>query len=338
MHMSDALISTGVGATMWAASGGVGYLSSSKINKMLETNKVPLMGVMGAFVFAAQMINFTIPGTGSSGHIGGGILLAALLGPNAGFVTLAAVLLIQALFFGDGGLLAYGCNLFNMGFFTCYVAYPLIFKPLLKKGISRFRLIFASVLTVVAGLQLGAFAVVLETVLSGKTELPFGTFVWMMQPIHLLIGLVEGFVTAAILSFLWQARPEIIDIASQPSKTGSKGIKEILMIMAVLSLLVGGVGSLLASSNPDGLEWAMLHTAGTAELSSDSPVHEFFEKIQEKTAILPDYGFQNGNEESAALGTSVSGIAGMGLTLVVLAGFGVLSHRKRRTGSAERKK
>lgn len=83
-------------------------------------------GGFGAFVFAAQMINFTIPATGSSGHIGGGMLLAALLGPYAGFLAMASILLIQALFFGDGGLLAYGCNVFNMGFlylFYCVSLY-----------------------------------------------------------------------------------------------------------------------------------------------------------------------------------------------------------------------
>ena len=83
------------------------------------------------------MINFTIPATGSSGHIGGGILLAAMLGPYAALLTIAAVLIIQCLFFADGGLMALGCNIFNMGVYACFLAYPLIFKPMVSKGASR---------------------------------------------------------------------------------------------------------------------------------------------------------------------------------------------------------
>ena len=87
-----------------------------------DDRRVPLMGVLGAFVFAAQMVNFAIPGTGSSGHLGGGLLLAILLGPRAAFIVIASVLIVQALFFADGGLLALGCNVFNLGFFPAFVA------------------------------------------------------------------------------------------------------------------------------------------------------------------------------------------------------------------------
>lgn len=98
MHMADALVSPAVGGIMLAASAGAIAYSAYKCKDDLDEKKIPLMGVMGAVIFAGQMINFTIPGTGSSGHIGGGILLAALLGPFPAFLTLTAVLLIQALF------------------------------------------------------------------------------------------------------------------------------------------------------------------------------------------------------------------------------------------------
>lgn len=330
MHMADALISTAVGGGFWVLSTGVGVKASKKIQDQIEDSRIPLMGVMGAFVFAAQMINFTIPGTGSSGHIGGGMLLAALLGPYAAFITLAAVLLIQALFFGDGGLLAYGCNLFNMGFFTCFVAYPLIFKPLLSKQVNKTRMIAVSILSVVVGLQLGAFGVVLETFFSGKTELPFGAFVAMMQPIHLAIGLVEGMVTAAIVTFIWQARPELLQVGSTVQKSVKKPLKPIILGMLVLTLVTGGFVSLVASANPDGLEWALIHVTGSAELESDSKVHETAGAIQEKTAVLPDYGFKNGNESNALLGTSVSGFIGSGVTLGAVICFGALARRKKK--------
>ena len=99
MHMADALLSPVVGGTMWAVSAGAIACCSAKLRKELDDRNVPLMGVLGAFIFAAQMINFTIPVTGSSGHLGGGLLLAILLGPHAAFLTIASVLVVQALFF-----------------------------------------------------------------------------------------------------------------------------------------------------------------------------------------------------------------------------------------------
>ena len=164
MHMADALLSPVTGAVMAAASfGAMGYSAFKIKQDDLCEKKVPVMAVTGAFVFAAQMINFTIPGTGSSGHIGGGILLAAMLGGFPSLLTIAAVLIIQALFFADGGLLALGCNMFNMGVIPCLLVYPLLFRFILRKGITYKRLAFASILSVVIALQLGAFSVVLET-------------------------------------------------------------------------------------------------------------------------------------------------------------------------------
>ena len=103
MHMADALISPAVGGTMWAVSGGLAAYSAKKVREEADDRKVPLMGVLGAFIFAAQMLNFAIPATGSSGHIGGGLLLSILLGPYAAYLVLASVLTVQALFFADGG-------------------------------------------------------------------------------------------------------------------------------------------------------------------------------------------------------------------------------------------
>ena len=174
MHMADALLSPGVGAAMCAVSAGAVIYSGVKLKGGREAEKkLPMMAVSGAFVFAAQMINFTIPGTGSSGHIGGGILLAALLGGPAALLTIAAVLVIQCLMFADGGLLALGCNIFNMGVWPCLLVYPLVFRRIFGRNTSRGRLMAASILSVVIGLQLGAFGVVLETTASGISALPF---------------------------------------------------------------------------------------------------------------------------------------------------------------------
>ncbi|NMA37698.1 MAG: energy-coupling factor ABC transporter permease, partial [Papillibacter sp.] len=150
MHMADALLSPAVGGTMLAASAAAVAYSAVKVKKdELNDKKLPVMAVAGAFVFAAQMINFTIPGTGSSGHIGGGMLLCALLGGAPALLSLAAVLIIQCLFFADGGLLALGSNIFNIGVIPCLIVYPLIYKPIVRKKLSIGRISAAAVISTV---------------------------------------------------------------------------------------------------------------------------------------------------------------------------------------------
>jgi cobalt/nickel transport system permease protein len=326
--------------------------SSGILHKKLETNlddkKIPLMGVMGAFIFAAQMINFSIPGTGSSGHLGGGMLLSIVLGPYAGFITMASILLIQALFFADGGLLAYGCNVFNLGFYTCFIAYPLIYRRIMRGGHTPGRIMGASLLSAVVGLQLGAFSVVLQTLFSGKTELPFSTFVLLMQPIHLGIGIVEGLATAAVVAFVWKARPEIVEKAASGEPLGGLAIKKVLAGLLVAALLTGGVLSWFASTHPDGLEWSIAGTSGQEELEAPEGIHQVFADIQKVTAFLPDYGFKAPEEEKPAGaeaengawpavsgGTSVSGLVGGSLTLALAVITGLLiSYFKRRRKAA----
>jgi cobalt/nickel transport system permease protein len=339
MHMADALISPGVGGAMWAATVGVAAYSIKKVQDGLDQKKIPLMGVMGAFIFAAQMINFSIPGTGSSGHLGGGLILAILLGPYAGFLTMASILTIQALFFADGGLLALGSNIFNLGFFTCFLAYPLIYRKIVGKDYSTKRIMIASMITAVVGLQLGAFGVVLETLFSGKTELPFGTFVLLMQPIHLAIGIVEGMVTAAVVSFVWKARPEIMEKAAMNQALGNLSIKKVMIGLAVMAVFTGAVLSWFASSHPDGLEWSMFRSSGKEELESSDPIHKKLAALQEKTAFLPDYGFKtSGNEvqtekwPTVSEGTSVSGLVGGALTLLLSVFMGFMINVKNKTG------
>nr|WP_312577657.1 energy-coupling factor ABC transporter permease [Sedimentibacter sp.] len=338
MHMADALISPIVGGSMFAVTAGVAAYSVKKVqlefDEKLELNerKIPLMGVMGAFVFAAQMINFTIPGTGSSGHIGGGILLAALLGPYAGFLTISCILIIQALFFADGGLLALGCNIFNMGFYACFIAYNLIYKKILKNEVSKKKIFIASLLSVVIGLQLGAFSVVLETVFSGKTELPFSTFVLLMQPIHLAIGIIEGLITATVISFVWNARPEILEPIKSNQTHNNVSYKKVIAILLCATVLIGGVVSLFASSNPDGLEWSIEKITSSTEVEETGAFNEFIGNIQEKIAFLPDYGFKNNSNEeiesniAVNAGTSVSGIIGSILTAILAILIGVAAN------------
>jgi len=338
--MADALISPAVGGGMWVISAGLIWHCSRKLKDDLDGSKIPLMGVIGAFVFAAQMINFSIPATGSSGHLGGGMILAILLGPYAAFLTIASVLTIQAFFFADGGLLALGCNIFNLGFFPCFIAYPYIYKRIVGTSPGQGRIITGALISALIGLQLGAFAVVLETWLSGISELPFGMFVLLMQPIHLAIGIVEGLATAAVVIFIWKARPEILTASSPAVSNNSISFKNVLIVLAVATLIVGGAVSWFASSHPDGLEWSMFRTSGSLELETpESGIYHSLAGIQEKTAILPDYGFkqspdtveEEGTESWPAVsaGTTISGFVGSILTLILAILLGFAFKRRR---------
>ncbi len=340
MHMADALVSPAVGGAFWAAAAGTIAYCSARVRKDLDDRKVPLMGVLGAFVFAAQMINFTIPATGSSGHLGGGLLLANLLGPSAADLTIASVLMIQALFFADGGLLALGCNIFNLGVFPAFIAYPLIYKKLVGRDPRQSRMVAASILAAVIALQFGSLGVVLQTVLSGVSALPFDTFLLLMQPIHLGIGVVEGVVTALVVSFIYQARPEILESALQQKPLGDLPIKSLLATFLVATLLIGGVLSWFVSENPDGLEWSIAKITGTPELpEAEHREHQRLAKLQEETVLLPDYAIpaEEGEAPSAAtekMGTSLSGLLGGAITLVVCSLVGVFLKRR---SSAQRK-
>jgi cobalt/nickel transport system permease protein len=397
MHMADALLSPPVGGVMWAATAAAVAYSSVKVKEEIDTKKIPLMGVLGAFIFAAQMINFTIPGTGSSGHIGGGMILAIILGPYAGFLTIASVLTVQALFFADGGLLALGCNIFNLGVFPCFIAYPLIYKTIAGKKFSflpsrntpknlsekrqlsaekplSLSSIVATMTAVIIGLQLGALAVIGETVVSGISVLSIDKFMILMLPIHLAIGCIEGIITVLVVQFIWKARPEILDPSNSAETRGKKPLKTFIIGLCVATLIVGGAVSWFASTQPDGLEWSIFHTTGEEELESpESPAYLISKEIQEKTAILPDYGFKAdeetrdenttesvesknltqsqtgegagtaGTEDSGnpgeawpapSAGTTVSGAIGSALTILVIAGFGFILYFLRKKKTA----
>lgn len=318
MHMADALTSPAVAGTMYVCSAAAAAYSIRKVRLENEPKKIPVMGVMGAFVFAVQMINFTIPGTGSSGHLCGGMMLTALLGPYASFLTMIGVLLIQCLLFADGGLLALGCNIWNMAFYGCFIGYLFIWRPISKGGLSRRKIIGASVFGSMLSLQLGAFSVTLETLASGITSLPFSSFVVTMQPIHLAIGFVEGFITAAVLLFVNEARPEMLQMEINAETAGRFSFKSTLAVLGIAAILTGGILSRFASSHPDGLEWSIEQLTGSSELESENDrAYAVAEQVQETTALLPDYAFK---DSESSFGTIFSGVAGSVAVLVVCVG------------------
>jgi cobalt/nickel transport system permease protein len=204
------------------------------------------------------------------------------------------------------------------------------------KSKNRARILAASLVSVVVALQLGAFSVVLETFLSGKSELPFSGFILLMQPIHLAIGVIEGFVTAGVVNYIYKARPEIVESITSARPMGAEvSLKKVLIVFAAMAVLTGGTLSWFASTHPDGLEWAIERIYGKSELpEQDAGIAVFLKGFQEKTAFLPNYGFrsQGGNvkEKEAApawpgveTGTSVAGIIGSAIVLTMIALIGV---------------
>ena len=314
MHMADALLNPVVAGTMALASIGAAGYSIYKIKEEDNEKIIPVMGVMGAFVFAAQMINFTIPGTGSSGHLCGGLLLTVIVGPYAAFLTMISVLLIQCLLFADGGVLALGANIWNMAFYGCFIG-ALLWKMMMTKGMDKKKIALTSILGSVLTLELGAFSVSVETFLSGITQLPFSTFLLTMLPIHLAIGLVEGCITSAVLIFIYETRPTLL-WKSNKNLNEKLSYKKTLGILFVCALLIAGVVSLFASSLPDGLEWSIQRLTGSTEIESANGVaYSFSSFIQGITSILPDYNYASSQQAS---GTSVSGLIGALVVFVVV--------------------
>ena len=212
MHIPDGFLS----APVWAAAGAVSAaavaLSGARLGKTMEEKLVPLMGVVGAFLFAAQMVNFPIA-AGTSGHLGGGMLAALLLGPWAGTLVMTAILVVQALLFQDGGITALGANLLNMGLLPCLLGFALF--RLLRRLLAGTRGALASAfITAWLMVVLGAALAALQLALSGTV--PLRLVLPAMAGIHALIGIGEGLVTAAALAFLLRVRRDLVHPLCRP--------------------------------------------------------------------------------------------------------------------------
>lgn len=206
MHIPDGFLAANTWAPAWVISTGtIGYCLK-KTAGLLKDRMVPLMGIMSAFIFAAQMINFPVIG-GTSGHLLGGVLAAVLLGPYAGAVVLTCVLIFQCLIFQDGGLLALGANIFNMaiiGTIGGYIMFNLINKIMSDKKGLQIGAAVAAWFSVV----LAAVFCALELAISGTS--PLLIVLPAMAGIHALIGVGEALITVAVLSFIQKVRPDLI--------------------------------------------------------------------------------------------------------------------------------
>lgn len=296
MHLGNGIICPVTGIPMLAIAGAAAIYAYKKAKNDFSKDKIFSVAAAAGLVFALQMINFSIPQTGSSGHIIGGILLSALIGRYAGFLAMCSILIVQAVFFADGGLLALGCNIFNMGVLSCFVAYPLLYKPLAKRS----KPVAGAILASVGALQLGSIAVVLEGALSGSIAMSsVWNFTGLMQMIHLPIGLVEGIVTAAVV------------VAAKFASS-----KKLSYFLSITAVILAGVISPYASQKPDGLEWSLLNISDSVVMQTQGLLYEISQTVQAKSAIFTGMPYTFG------------AIAGLFAVAAIMFATGMLLSRK----------
>jgi cobalt/nickel transport system permease protein len=293
LHIPDGFLNLIISLVFWVATLIMVGLAVVKTNKSLGEKQVPLMGVMAAFIFAAQMLNFPVAG-GTSGHFLGGALAAIVLGPWAGILVMTAVVSVQALLFQDGGLLVMGANIFNMGILTAVIGFG-IYRMVSgqKRGI---RLAVAGLSAWIATMA-AALLTTLQLWLSGTSRLEI-VFPAMMG-VHALIGLGEALITVAAIGFIEQTRPDLLSSEKTASAGGSGWV-----IAGLIVTLIAVLISPLASGNPDGLE-RVAEDIGFLDQGLDAPYQ-----------LLPDYTIPFFGETE--LSTILAGVIG---ALIV---FGVL--------------
>jgi len=351
MHMANELLSVPVAAITLLVAGGAIAVTARRAQKTLDPEWLPLMGVMGAFVFAAQMINFTLPGMpGTSGHLGGGVLLAILLGPSAAIITMASILTIQCLIFQDGGLLALGCNIINMGIVPCILGWWL-YRVVSGKDavVPAWRQYIAAWAGCLLGVTAGAALVPIESAFAGRLSIPVTHFLAVMIGVHLLIGVVEGAITFAVLAYLRQARPACLGLAAAAQKENISR-KAVALSLVITALLLAGVVSWFASTKPDGLEWSYLdhkYAQAQSAIKRPSGTIDAVDELQTKYAPLPDYsarpthmgavGAENTDEAPSDDAwpningwTSLAGVVGTAVTLVAVYAVAILLGRNKR--------
>ncbi len=296
LHIPDGFLSLVISLIFWAITAVTVGIAISRANKTLGEKQIPLMGVMAAFIFAAQMLNFPVAG-GTSGHFLGGALAAIVLGPWAAILVMTAVIAVQGLLFQDGGLLVMGANIFNMGILTAVIGYGLY-----RAAAGRSKGVRYAVAGVGAWIAVLAAALVtsLQLWLSGTSQLQI--VLPAMLGVHVLIGIGEAIVTVAALTFIEQTRPDLLSEKTTAEK-GGRGWVFAGVAVALLAVLI----SPLASAFPDGLE-RVAENVGFLDMGQSAPYQ-----------ILPDYTIPFLGE--TAISTIVAGAVGalvlLGLMIVI---------------------
>ncbi len=286
MHIPDGFLSLIVSIICWIITASVVGLAISRTNKSLGEKQIPLMGVMAAFIFAAQMINFPVAG-GTSGHLLGGAMAAIVLGPWAGMLVMTSVIAVQALLFQDGGLLVMGANILNMGLVTAAVGYGLY-----RSATGRSKSVKLAIAGVAAWLSVmtGALLTSLQLWLSGTSDLQI--VIPAMLGVHALIGVGEALITVSALGFILQTRPDLLGDTSESAKASRNWVYVGGLISIIVVLL-----SPFASADPDGLE-RVATDMGFINAGQSAPY-----------SIIPDYTIPFLGE--TALSTILAGVVGV---------------------------
>ncbi len=293
MHLPDGFLSAATCAGAAAVAGGAVAWAVRQTRAAIGDRIVPLMGVMSACVFAAQMVNFPIL-WGTSGHLIGGVLAAIVLGPWAATLAMTVVLVVQCLLFYDGGVTALGANVLNMavvGTLGGYSVYSLVRR--LVPG-SRGEVI-ASAMAAWLAVQLAAFTCALELWWSGTYT--FATVVPAMLFIHSFIGVGEALITATVVTFLLQVRPDLLYASAQDESPG-KYVRGVAVAGLAVAVCIALFLSPLSSSAPDGLEHV------TESLGSVEPV--------EAPYVTPLADYEVAGLGGVWLATSLAGVIGVG--------------------------
>ena len=243
LHIPDGFLSIIVAVGCWVITASLLAIAIRQTNESLGEKQIPLMGIMAAFIFAAQMINFPVAG-GTSGHLLGGALAAILLGPWAAMLVMTAVITVQGLLFQDGGLVAMGANILNMGLITAAIGYG-FHRAVLTQ--SRGVKLTVAGLAAWTSVMAGALATTLQLWLSGTAKL--GLILPAMLTVHAVIGFGEAFITVAALGFIMQTRPDLLGESSESARGGKGWILAGIALTMIVVLLAP-----FASTNPDGLE------------------------------------------------------------------------------------
>jgi cobalt/nickel transport system permease protein len=307
LHIPDGFLSTPVSIVCWILTVIALAMALRRVNTELGERQVPLMGVLAACIFAGQMLNFPIAG-GTSGHLIGGALAVILLGPWAGILVMTSVVAIQALIFQDGGLLALGANILNMGVVSVFVANG-VYRTVqsVAKG-ARWGLIAGGFAAAWVSVMASALITALQLALSGAS--PANIALPAMAAVHALIGIGEGLITVGALTFLAATRRDLLQ--GNAASTSNRAIVIGGLVVATLLALV----SPLASGDPDGLE-RVAQDIGFLDRAQDAPYQ-----------IIPDYVLPGVPNE--ALATILAGVLG----LLIVFGVTYLVGRARRGHSA----
>lgn len=312
LHIPDGFLSAPVAIAFWAATIAMVGLALRRTSGALNERQIPLMGVMAAFIFAAQMLNFPVLG-GTSGHLLGGALAAMLLGPWAGILVMACVIGLQALLFQDGGLLAMGANIFDMGVVTAVFGGWLGRGLLLQLRAQKWGLLVAGFVAAWASVLAAAALCALQLTLSGIN--PVVVFPAMLS-VHVFIGIGEGLITVAALGFILSTRPDLVpDLASDaPARPIGRGAVGGIALVGLLMAAGAALLSPLASGDPDGLE-RVAENLGFLERAQDAPFN-----------VLPDYTVPG---LDGSISTILAGVVGLLIVFALAYGIAQLMRTRR---------